>query len=200
MPDQAWAARHRAANSTKRQLHLHDANRQTRRVTRPKSPWRPRLVQMSPSWRSSSTDQLVPRCSGFDRFKAAARPGVVLVTRGRGRRGPRRAQFRSAPTSERVQRRPSASLTGRVHAARGLFETRGPARPIGAPARGRAFSSIATAARRNPSSSLRRSARSRARGAPAVALGFAPPSIAEPACPLVARCRLGFGSGRPFAK
>jgi len=63
-------------------------------------------------------------------FKWPSDVGRALVTRGRGRRGPRRAQFRSAPTPERVKRRTPSSLTGGVRAARGLFETRWPGRPI----------------------------------------------------------------------
>ena len=64
----------------------------------------------------------VPRRRGSDRFKLPSGVGRALVTRGRGRRGPRRAQFRSAPTSDSAKRRPPSSLTGRVRAARGLFE------------------------------------------------------------------------------
>ena len=48
--------------------------------------------------------------------------GRTLVTRGHGRRGPCRAQFRSAPSSEHTPRLLSSSSIARVQAARGLFE------------------------------------------------------------------------------
>jgi len=94
----------------------------------------------------------VPRRSGFDGLPWRSRIARYLVTRGRSRRGPCRAQFRSAPTWEHTPRRASSSPTGRVRAARGLFE-HGMAHRR-ASLRGLALSP--TAASSNPSSTLRR--------------------------------------------
>jgi hypothetical protein len=91
------------------------------------------LVSPSVSLSTSSSPQR------FDRLPRRSRAGRYLVTRGHGRRGPRRAQFRSAPSSEHAPRQVSSSPIVRVRAARGLFE-HGEAHRRACP-RGRAFSS-----------------------------------------------------------
>jgi hypothetical protein len=78
------------------------------------------------------------RRRGSARLPRWSRAGSDLVTRGHGRRGPRRAQFRSAPSSEHTPQQVSSSSTARVRAARGLFE-HGEAHRRACP-RGRAFS------------------------------------------------------------
>lgn len=78
------------------------------------------------------------RRRGSARLPRWFRAGNDLVTRGQGRRGPRRAQFRSAPSSEHTPQQVSSSSTARVRAARGLFE-HGEAHRRACP-RGRAFS------------------------------------------------------------
>lgn len=75
-----------------------------------------RLVPPPANWGTNSSPQRI------DRDPAVVPRRRTLVTRGHGRRGPCRAQFRSAPSSEHTPRPLSSSSIARVRAARGLFE------------------------------------------------------------------------------